>query len=235
MRRHRWPALAPPTTGGITLHAGMPIAAEKDLTLKLCAVTAFASELALRFALCVTGVRADFARHETRPLTDPHDWSAQWSYLVVPSLVDDLGGLADPFHPVPDSGLGGSGPYRTTPQYWIGTYPSTGSLTVTFCPLFTAVDKPYPKAISRMHERCSRGASLTAPGEDWLSSEACRTKGVRRRGSSRINLGGLVVQRVVTGVCDTRPHGYPDPAERPRGPHPRRGCERLSQPFLARL
>ena len=135
MRRHRWPALAPPTTGGITLHAGMPIAAEKDLTLKLCAVTAFASELALRFALCVTGVRADFARHETRPLTDPHDWSAQWSYLAVRIHADDLGGPADPLHPVPDSdsasGPEGSGPYRTTPQYWIGTYPTTGSLTVT--------------------------------------------------------------------------------------------------------
>ncbi|QSE86405.1 hypothetical protein [Rhodococcus koreensis] len=131
MRRHRWPALAPPTTGGITVHAGMPIVAENDLTLELSAVTAFASGLLLRFALWVAGVRADFARHETRPLTDALDWSAQWSYLAVNILVDDLGGLADPFHPVPDSGLEGSGPYRTTPQYWIGTYPSTGALTVT--------------------------------------------------------------------------------------------------------
>ena len=113
------------------MHAGMPIAAEKDLTLELFAATAFASGLLLRFALCVTGVRADFARYETRPLTDPQDWSGQWSYLAVRILADDLGGLADPFHPVPDSGLEGSGPYRTTPQYWIGTYPTTGSLTVT--------------------------------------------------------------------------------------------------------
>ncbi|ABG99537.1 hypothetical protein RHA1_ro08493 (plasmid) [Rhodococcus jostii RHA1] len=131
MRRHRWPALAPPTTGGITVHAGMPIVAENDLTLELSAATAFASGLLLRFALCVTGVRADFARYETRPLTDPQDWSAQWSYLAVRILADDLGGLADPFHPVPDSGPEGSGPYRTTPQHWIGTYPTTGSLTVT--------------------------------------------------------------------------------------------------------
>ncbi|MFC9361988.1 hypothetical protein ACFTZB_36135 [Rhodococcus sp. NPDC057014] len=83
MRRHRWPALAPPTTGGIVVHTGMPIAAEKDLALELSAATAFASGLALRFTLCVTGVRGDFARYETRPLTDPGDWSAQWSYLVV--------------------------------------------------------------------------------------------------------------------------------------------------------
>lgn len=113
------------------MHAGMPIVAQKDLTLDLSYATAFASGLLLRFALCVTGVRADFARYETRSLTDPHDWSAQWSYLAVRILADDFGGLADPFHPVPDSGLEGSGPYRTTPQYWIGTYPTTGSLTVT--------------------------------------------------------------------------------------------------------
>ncbi|PBC35043.1 hypothetical protein CJ179_50085 [Rhodococcus sp. ACS1] len=131
MGRHRWPALAPPTTGGVAVHAGMPIVAEKDLVLELSAATAFMSGLLLRFALCVTGVRADFVRYETRPLTDALDWSAQWSYLAVRILVDDLGGAADPFQPTPDSGLEGSGPYRTTPQYWIGTYPTTGSLTVT--------------------------------------------------------------------------------------------------------
>ncbi|MGW4340120.1 hypothetical protein ACWEK5_46210 [Rhodococcus koreensis] len=131
MRRHRWPALAPPTTGGIAVHTGMPIVAENDLTLGLSAATAFTSGLLLRFALYVTGVRADFAHYETRALTDPQDWSAQWSYLAVRILADDLGGLADPFHPIPDSGPKGSGPYRTTPQYWIDTYPTTGSLTVT--------------------------------------------------------------------------------------------------------
>lgn len=46
-------------------------------------------------------------------------------------LVDDLGGPADPFHPTPDSGLEGPGLHRTTPQYWIGTYPTTGTLTAT--------------------------------------------------------------------------------------------------------
>lgn len=58
------------------MHAGMPIVAEKDLTLELSAATAFASGLLLRFALWVAGARADFARYETRPLTDVHDWSA---------------------------------------------------------------------------------------------------------------------------------------------------------------
>ena len=112
------------------MHAGMPIAAEKDLTLELSAATAFASGLLLRFTLSVTGVRADFARHETRPLTDPHDWSARWSYLTVLVRVDDLDGPADAIHrsePRPEE----SGPYRTTPLYWIGAYPRTGSLTVT--------------------------------------------------------------------------------------------------------
>ncbi|MDF3311570.1 hypothetical protein P3H15_42080 [Rhodococcus sp. T2V] len=131
MRRHRWPALAPPTTGGVVVHAGMPIAADKDLALELSAATAFASGLLLRFTLCVSGVRADFARYETRALTDPGDWSAQWSYLAVRVGADDLDGFADPFHPTPDPASQGSRPYRTTPQYWIGTYPTTGSLTVT--------------------------------------------------------------------------------------------------------
>ena len=111
----------------------MPITAEKDLTLELSAVTAFASGLLLQLAMRVTGIRADFARYETRPLTDPQDWSARWSYLTVLVRVDDrddVGGPADPLHPS-EPGSGDSGRYRTTPWYWIGAYPRTGSLTVT--------------------------------------------------------------------------------------------------------
>ncbi|MBC2641844.1 MULTISPECIES: hypothetical protein [unclassified Rhodococcus (in: high G+C Gram-positive bacteria)] len=129
MRRHRWPALAPPTTGGIAVHPAQPIVAEKDLTLELSAVTAFSSGVLLQFTLCITGVRADFARHETRPLTDPRDPSAEWSYLAVRILADNLDGTADPHHLVEDHT--DSGPYRTTPQYWIDSYPRTGSLTAT--------------------------------------------------------------------------------------------------------
>ncbi len=66
-----------------------------------------------------------------------------------------------------------------TPAGWVDKQ-ARATKVCPFCPLFTAVNKPYPKPVSRMHERCSRGASLTVPGEDWLSSEACRTKGVRR-------------------------------------------------------
>ncbi len=112
------------------MHTAVPIVAENGLTLELSAATAFTSGLLLRFTLSVTGVRADFAHYETRALTDPHDWSAQWSYLAVRILADDLGGLADPFHHAPESVPEGSGPYRTTPQYWVSTYPTTGSLTV---------------------------------------------------------------------------------------------------------
>ncbi|MDF3312754.1 hypothetical protein P3H15_48340 [Rhodococcus sp. T2V] len=130
MRRHRWPAIAPPPDRGLRVHAPVPITAEKDLTLELSAVTAFASGLLLQLAMRVTGIRADFARYETRPLTDPHDWSARWSYLTVLVLVDDLGGPADPLHPT-EPRFDESGPYRTTPWYWIGTYPRTGSLIVT--------------------------------------------------------------------------------------------------------
>ena len=108
----------------------MPIAAEKDLTLELSAVTAFASGLLLHLAMRVTGIRADFARYETRPLTDPHDWSARWSYLTVLVCVDDLGGPADALHRS-EPRVDDSGPYRTTPWYWIDTYPRAGALTVT--------------------------------------------------------------------------------------------------------
>src|SRR4051794_37727634 len=99
MRRHRWPAIAPPPDRGVRVHAPMPITAEKDLILELSSITAFASGLVLQLAMRVTGIRADFARYETRPLTDPHDWSAQWSYLTVLVLVDHLGGPADSLHP----------------------------------------------------------------------------------------------------------------------------------------
>ena len=103
---------------------------DEDLTLDLSAVTVFASGLLLHLAMCVTGIRADFARYETRPLTDPHDWSARWSYLTVLVRVDDLDGPADSLHPT-EPRSDDPGPYRTTPLYWIGTYPRAGSLIVT--------------------------------------------------------------------------------------------------------
>ena len=53
------------------MHEPMPITAEKDLTLELSSVTASASGLSLQLAMRVTGIRADFARYQTRPLTDP--------------------------------------------------------------------------------------------------------------------------------------------------------------------
>ncbi|MEN0134406.1 MAG: hypothetical protein AAGC80_04630 [Rhodococcus sp. (in: high G+C Gram-positive bacteria)] len=133
MRPHRWPAIAPPTGRGVRVHEPMPITAEKDLTLELSAVTAFASGLLLQLAMRVTGIRADFSRYETRPLTDPHDWSARWSYLSVLIRVDDRdedSGPADPLQPA-EPRADESGPYRTTPWYWIGTYPRTGALTIT--------------------------------------------------------------------------------------------------------
>ncbi|MFC9357491.1 hypothetical protein ACFTZB_13080 [Rhodococcus sp. NPDC057014] len=40
------------------------------------------------------------ARHETRPLTDPADTSARWSYLLVRVRVDDQDAVVDPFHPL---------------------------------------------------------------------------------------------------------------------------------------
>ena len=130
MRRHHWPALAPPADRGLRVHPPTPIVAEKDLDLELSAVTAFTSGLLLQLAMRVTGIRADFARYETRPLTDPNDWSARWSDLSVQVRADDLDGPADALHRS-EPPTGESGPYRATPSYWIGAYPRTGKLTVT--------------------------------------------------------------------------------------------------------
>ncbi|PBC39156.1 hypothetical protein CJ179_37955 [Rhodococcus sp. ACS1] len=130
MRRHRWPAITPPSDRGVRVLAPAPIVAEKDLALELSAVTAFASGLLLQLAMRVTGIRADFARFETRPLTDPQDWGAQWSYLDVRVRVDDLDGPADPLHRS-EPPFDESGPYRTTPMYWISSYPRSGALVVT--------------------------------------------------------------------------------------------------------
>ena len=132
MRRHRWPAITPPSDRGVRVLAPAPIVAEKDLALELSAVTAFASGLLPQLAMRVTGIRADFARFETRPLTDPQDWSAQWSYLVVRVRADDLDGPAHPLHRS-EPPFDESGPYRTTPMYWISSYTRRlGGQTIRF-------------------------------------------------------------------------------------------------------
>lgn len=92
MRRRRWPAAAPPATGGVVVYGPVELATTRDLTLRLAEVVAHPAGLELRIELTATGRTADRARHETRPLDDPDDPSARWSYLAVHVRVDDVVG-----------------------------------------------------------------------------------------------------------------------------------------------
>ncbi|MFV9459567.1 hypothetical protein ACNJ7E_39850 [Rhodococcus sp. NM-2] len=80
----------------------------------LTGVTAYPAGVALCLVLVATGIPAELARHETRPLTDPHDRSAHWSYLRVRVRMDDQAGDADPYEPAScTSSPGPPDQYRT--------------------------------------------------------------------------------------------------------------------------
>ncbi|MFC0454476.1 hypothetical protein [Rhodococcus jostii] len=133
MRRPRWPAVAPPTTGGHRVHGPLLLTTEEHLTLELFEVVAFPDGLHLRMALTATGRPAELAQYETRSLSDPDDPSTRWSYLSVRARVDDIEGEADPYHPTSASKACRSGPpeYRTEPHYWLDAIPASGFIAVT--------------------------------------------------------------------------------------------------------
>ncbi|MER2087725.1 hypothetical protein ACH49M_32290 [Rhodococcus qingshengii] len=68
--------------------------------------------------------------HQTRPLTDPADPSAQWSYLDVWAGTDDLT-VADPYFPRPDLHATATGicTFRSEPLYWLPAPARTVTLT----------------------------------------------------------------------------------------------------------
>lgn len=133
MRRRRWPAAAPPATGGVVVYGPVELATTRDLTLQLAEVVAHPTGLELRIELTATGRTADRARHETRPLDDPDDPSARWSYLAVHVRVDDVVGEADPSHLQSTSRVATSeaSEYHTEPRYWVAAYPESGVITLT--------------------------------------------------------------------------------------------------------
>ncbi|QHE72868.1 hypothetical protein [Rhodococcus sp. WAY2] len=131
MRRWRWPALAPPATGGNRVHGPSLLAASPCVRLELSEIVAYPSGMQLLLALTATDISAQIACHETRALTDRNDFSAHWSYLTVQIGVDDLHGEADPYCPVTTAaGSGTTTFYRTVPGYWIRT-PTSGVVTLT--------------------------------------------------------------------------------------------------------
>jgi hypothetical protein len=105
----------------------------RDLSLRLAEVVAHPTGMLLRVELTARGRSADLARHETRPLDDPDDPSARWSYLAVNVQVDDMEGVADPRHPhsTSKSDAADASEYHSAPDYWISDYPESGTITLT--------------------------------------------------------------------------------------------------------
>ncbi|NDV10847.1 serine/threonine protein kinase [Rhodococcus sp. IEGM 248] len=133
MGRPRWPAVAPPVSGGVEVHGRRLLAADAHLTLDVIRIVSFESGLAVHLALTATGAPAEGARRQTRPLTDPDDWSAEWSYLTVWAAAENTDAEADPYLPRPDVHAcdAGLSVYRTEPRYWLGTPPTVRSVTLT--------------------------------------------------------------------------------------------------------
>ncbi|MFC9551863.1 hypothetical protein ACFTWF_13520 [Rhodococcus sp. NPDC056960] len=133
MRKRRWPAAPPPATEGVAVHGPVELVTSRDLSLRLSEVVAHPTGMLLHIELTARGRSADLARHETRPLDDPDDPSARWSYLAVNVRVDDVEGVADPRHPHSPSvpGAEGASEYHSAPHYWISDYPESGTITLT--------------------------------------------------------------------------------------------------------
>ncbi len=130
VRSPRWPATAPPPCGGDRVHGRRLLTVRTHLTLELVRITAYPCGLALQLALTATGRPARRALHQTRPLTDPADPSAQWSYLDVWAGTDDLA-VADPYFPRPDLHATATGicTFRSEPLYWLPAPARTVTLT----------------------------------------------------------------------------------------------------------
>ncbi|TQC44485.1 serine/threonine protein kinase [Rhodococcus sp. WS4] len=114
------------------MHGGLVLAVDTHLTLELVRIVAFESGLAVYLALTATGTPAERARHETRPLTDPADRSARWSYLEVWAGTDRIA-VADPYLARPNlqACTAELCTYLTEPQYWLDTPAPVRSVTLT--------------------------------------------------------------------------------------------------------
>lgn len=123
MRTHRWPENPAPACGGIEVHGHYLLATGRHLTFHLTRVVVYDIGLAVHLALTATAGPARRARHQTRPLTDPQDLSARWSYLDVWLGIIDPLVVADPYRSRPDVHASAAGrcTYHTEPQYWVST------------------------------------------------------------------------------------------------------------------
>ncbi|GAF45464.1 hypothetical protein [Rhodococcus wratislaviensis] len=123
MRVRRWPENPAPACGGTGVHGRRLLATDTSLTLELARVVAYDSGLAVHLTLTAAAGSAHRAQHQTRPLTDPRDTSARWSYLDIWLGTTCHLALADPYcaRPAIQASVAGMCTYHTEPQYWIGT------------------------------------------------------------------------------------------------------------------
>jgi hypothetical protein len=123
MRVRRWPENPAPACGGIEVHGRRLLVADTSLTLELARVVAYDAGLAVHLTLTAAAGAAHRAQHQTRPLTDPRDTSARWSYLDIRLGTTGHLIVADPYcaRPAISASAAGMCTYRTEPQYWIGT------------------------------------------------------------------------------------------------------------------
>ncbi|MBC2642645.1 serine/threonine protein kinase [Rhodococcus wratislaviensis] len=129
------------------MHDRLPLTSDTDLTLELVRITSYPSGLAVQLALTATGRPARRAWHETRPLTDPTDLSAHWSYLDVWLGTGDLA-PADPYFLRPDLQAADAGicSYRSEPLYWLPASPARALTLATGWPQIGL-----PTAVTTMH------------------------------------------------------------------------------------
>ena len=113
-------------------HDRLLLTESAHMTLELLRITAYPSGLAVQLALTATGRPARRAWHETRPLTDPADPSARWSYLDVWAGTDELT-VADPYLHRPDLQATevGNCSYRSEPLYWLPLAHPVPAITLT--------------------------------------------------------------------------------------------------------
>jgi hypothetical protein len=134
MPRLRWPAVPPPLERGVRGHGRLVLAAAVGITVELTEVLLHPTGMDLRMQLTAFGRTAERVRYETRPLTDPDDPSAQWSFLHTLVRAGDCEGEgeADPYRSlVRSTGLNAPPDLRIELRYWIPVPPGPEKVAVT--------------------------------------------------------------------------------------------------------
>lgn len=132
MPRLRWPAVPPPLERGVRAHGRLILAAAVGITVELTDVLLHPTGMDMHMQLTAFGRTAEHLRYETRPLTDPDDPSAQWSFLRTLVRADEREGEADPYRShARSTGLNAPPDLRIELRYWIPVPPGPGKVAIT--------------------------------------------------------------------------------------------------------